>query len=130
MKAISVRNSWWDGKAGPGGSVVPSYCCRGAMESMRYTFCEQHRLHTREQSRHGGFTAKMQRLNTLFEERQLYAKQKTICTQEEMRHLGFHLFLTVYKLDVEKCQFVSHFRSNYACYFQRSNPRETATNQM
>lgn len=72
----------------PAGRVVLRYCCRGATESRRYT-CEQLRSHTREQSRRAGFTMKMLRLNTCWEERQLYANQKTICTQEEMRHLGF-----------------------------------------
>lgn len=98
-KRFWVRNSWWDGKTRPSGSVVPRYCCRGATECMRHTFCEQHRLHTTEQSQRAGFTIKMQRLNRRCEERQLYAKQKTIFTQEEMMHLGF-FYSSVYKLDV------------------------------
>lgn len=42
----------------PGASL---YCCREAMENMKYASREQHRLYTREQSRHGGFTMKTRR---------------------------------------------------------------------
>lgn len=100
---------------------VCCYCCRGATENMGYTYNTDYTPEYCPDTPDSQWKCRdkmsVVKGGSCMQNRKQFAHERRWCIWDLS-------FLTVYKPDVYKSLFVSHSRSNYACYFEGQSKRD------